>query len=172
MINDTRKPLHVALGNLIIKAWDATGHWVSEDKAARTVRPALLTSTKQYPPSSFFPDFISKLQAQRAPQSVQRSVVQHNGTASIPANPIRLAQPTAPGILAQTPTYHNSTSKESTISPNYSGSMMLDIPEFESFDISPEAWAEWDRLLANSQTMDISSEFQDPGSWSMYGGFD
>ena len=172
MVSDTRKPLHVALGNLLIKAWDATGHWVSENKSARTNGRPLLDSSSTYQHSNYIPDFITKLRSQRSPQANQKSAIKPNGAASLPSNLTRLAQTTAPGILTQTPMYTNGTPTETTISPDYSGSTMPDASEFSLYDISPEAWAEWDRLLANSQTIDISSEFQNPGNWSMYGGLD
>ena len=169
MIQDIRKPLHVAIGNLVIKAWDATGDWYHAERTTGSLSAPPASPMVQYKSDREIPDFIVKLRAQRAPREVSNHVVEEVRPATNTSMASRPLQPTTPGILAQAPENYSGMHRKQTEPRMYMNAAIPDSPSFDMVNISPEAWAEWDRLLASSQNMDFVPTYPNTGSWSIYG---
>ena len=166
MIQDIRKPLHVAIGNLVIKAWDATGDWYNIEKTTGSISASPVSPVNQHKAPTEIPDFIVKLRAQRAPREVPVEAIKPAASHSMASRPL---QPTTPGILAQAPEIYSGMNRKQPEPRMYMNAALPDFPSFDMVNLSPEAWAEWDRLLASSQNMDFVPTYPHSGPWAISG---
>jgi hypothetical protein len=145
--------LHIAIGNLTLRAWEAASEFFPGDKWARTSSPS--GSQNLHQQARKIPSFISKLRAQRVnrpsasprPQSPFQSQTP-SSRATHPLTPIQATNqfPSTPASQSQP---QQIIQYPLGFDPAYS---------MDPIDLVPSDWAEWEKLLANSNVFDYTAE--------------
>lgn len=160
LLNDVKKPLHIAIGNLTLRAWDAEGeNYPFERKISKPGTPQSPQTQWYDQKAKPLPHFIAKLREQRQPRSSNTSL-------SSAVTPVSQFQPSQqPSSLPQ----HSSLPYEvqtqsasipmvqSTSTAFQSGFDALYGSALEPMNIDATDWDQWERLLADSQVQDWST---------------